>query len=124
MKTLSEGNPDWKPSWIGKVMECPECGCRVELEAGDLECSSVMTKNGKPKKVWCPRCYGRMVESLRDQLMAQSEKRDLTLFDIITTMANLVNVMRDCSLQDCWRIRETVIILDAELRRRVKDGQK
>ena len=58
------------------------------------------------------------------QLMAQSEKRDLTLFDIITTMANLVNVMRDCSLQDWWRIRETVIILDAELRRRVKDGQK
>jgi RNase P subunit RPR2 len=35
MKVIEEGRQDWQPWWIGKRLECKECGRVVELEPND-----------------------------------------------------------------------------------------
>jgi hypothetical protein len=35
VKIIKEGKKDWKPWWVGKLMQCNDCGRVIELEKDD-----------------------------------------------------------------------------------------
>jgi len=57
VKTISRGNGNWRPWWVGKTMKCNECGQIIELEAGDENLANMLppqTEDGVA--IRCERC--------------------------------------------------------------------
>lgn len=71
MKVIQDGEPSVpvSPDWVGRVVTCPHCQVKVELEAGDADlvhCSIERHPGGKRSaSVTCitEGCQGTMVAS-------------------------------------------------------------
>lgn len=56
MKTISRGNGNWRPWWVGRTMKCGECGQIVELEDGDDNLANWMPTIDDRVAIRCERC--------------------------------------------------------------------
>lgn len=58
MKLISEGNPNFKPWWVGERVDCPDCRTVIELEEGDDNDASFTGGTDTSKSIaWrCKRC--------------------------------------------------------------------